>query len=227
MAKKVLAISTSFRKGGNSDRLMDAWIQGAEENGNTIEKIYLSNNKIEKCRGCLACQKIGHCVIKDDMTEILTKMQDAAAQQGFQVIAGVAAVAQHSMLSQYATGRPDKGDESTLEKFSTQILEKLQAGDTTPPNMPGNRPYKKAGGGLVPAASSACKNCGLCVEKCPVGAIDPKNPRITDKSKCIGCMRCVAICPEHARSVNKWMLAAAVLMLKKNCSERKENQLFL
>lgn len=36
MAKKVLAISTSFRKGGNSDRLMDAWIQGAEENDNTI-----------------------------------------------------------------------------------------------------------------------------------------------------------------------------------------------
>ena len=109
-----------------------------------------------------------------EFEDTLVQMQDAAAQQGFQVIAGVAAVAQHSMLPQYATGRPDKGDESTLEKFSTQILEKLQAGDTTPPNMPGNRPYKKAGGGLVPAASSACKNCGLLWKNAQWVPLTPK-----------------------------------------------------
>ena len=37
MSKKVLVISTSPRKGGNSDTLADAFVQGAREAGNTVE----------------------------------------------------------------------------------------------------------------------------------------------------------------------------------------------
>ena len=77
MRKKVIVISTSFRKGGNSDWLADEFARGAAESGNEVEKIYLSDYKIENCRGCWACQKIGHCVIQDDMAEILTKLKSA------------------------------------------------------------------------------------------------------------------------------------------------------
>lgn len=77
MSKKVIVISASFRKGGNSDRLADEFIRGATEGGNEVEKIYLSDKKIENCRGCWACQKIGHCVIQDDMAEFLTKLKGA------------------------------------------------------------------------------------------------------------------------------------------------------
>ena len=40
-------------------------------------------------------------------------------------------------------------------------------------------------------------------------------------------MRCIALCPHKARSVNKALLAASSLKLKKACGGYKENELFL
>lgn len=77
MNKKVLAITTSFRKNSNSERLADAFLEGAKENGNSVEKISVSNKNIGFCKGCLVCQKTGKCVIKDDMYEICEKMKNA------------------------------------------------------------------------------------------------------------------------------------------------------
>lgn len=159
--------------------------------------------------------------------DTLVQMQDFAAKQGFVIVAGIAAVAQHSMLPQYATARPDEKDNAQLADFSVKVLEKLQSDNRITVKLPGNRPYKKAGSGMVPSVNSACTGCGLCAEKCPVGAIDVKNPRVTDKTKCIGCMRCVSICPHNARALNRMMLGAAALVLKKACSDRKDNELYL
>lgn len=39
MSKKVLILSGSPRKGGNSDLLCDEFMRGAEESGNQVEKI--------------------------------------------------------------------------------------------------------------------------------------------------------------------------------------------
>lgn len=57
MRKKVVVVSISFRKGGNSDQFADELIRGAAESGNEAEKIYLSDCKIEHCRGCWVCQE--------------------------------------------------------------------------------------------------------------------------------------------------------------------------
>ena len=46
MAKKVLIISSSPRKGGNSDMLCDEFMKGALETGNEVEKIFLSNSSL-------------------------------------------------------------------------------------------------------------------------------------------------------------------------------------
>jgi multimeric flavodoxin WrbA len=75
MSKNVLILSSSPRKGGNSDMLCDEFFKGAEENGNKVEKIYLTDKKINYCKGCQVCYK-NHvdCVQKDDMKEILDKM---------------------------------------------------------------------------------------------------------------------------------------------------------
>ena len=51
MTKKVLVLSASFRKHGNSDMLCDRFIQGAREAGNEVEKIYVSDMRIGYCRG--------------------------------------------------------------------------------------------------------------------------------------------------------------------------------
>ncbi|WP_294499439.1 4Fe-4S dicluster domain-containing protein [uncultured Gemmiger sp.] len=160
--------------------------------------------------------------------DTLLELSDAAKEQGFCVIAGVAAVAEHSIMHQYAAGRPDAKDQEQLRAFGGQVLAKAQGADCTTPQIPGNRPYKKAGGaGLVPKADRECNGCGLCAEKCPAQAIPVSNPKSTDAGKCISCMRCVAICPQHARKLNSVMVSAAALAIKKACSVYKENELYL
>ena len=74
MSKKILVISTSPRKGGNSDALADEFIRGAQEAGNQVEKVTLYDKNIGFCRGCLTCQSTGRCVIRDDADTIAQKM---------------------------------------------------------------------------------------------------------------------------------------------------------
>ena len=77
MRKNVLILSSSPRKGGNSETLAAAFSKGAQETGNQVETVYLREMHYGFCKGCLACQKTGHCVIKDDAVEIAAKMQNA------------------------------------------------------------------------------------------------------------------------------------------------------
>lgn len=75
--KKVLILSASPRKMGNSDLLCRQFGKGAEEAGHCVEQIYLYDKKIGFCRACYACFRSGQCILKDDMAEILEKMQSA------------------------------------------------------------------------------------------------------------------------------------------------------
>ena len=169
--------------------------------------------------GCTLVCVYGNRAYEDTLVE----MEDAAKECGFRVVAAVAAVAEHSILPQYATGRPDASDEKQLADFAAKIAGK--DGEIT--TLPGNRPYKKSGGaGLVPKPTKDCVKCGLCAEKCPVQAIDPAN-FAADAKKCIGCMRCMKQCPKDVRKVNGLMVSIAGMAIKKACSVRKENELYL
>ncbi|MBP3345422.1 MAG: flavodoxin family protein [Alphaproteobacteria bacterium] len=77
MTKKVLILSASFRKGGNSDTLCDQFAKGAAEAGNMVEKIFINSKNINFCRGCGVCNSTHKCIQKDDMEEILNKMVEA------------------------------------------------------------------------------------------------------------------------------------------------------
>ena len=77
MAKKVLILSASPRRNGNSEILCRQFMNGAEESGNSVEIISLYEKNIGFCRACYACFRNGKCVILDDMAEILAKMQDS------------------------------------------------------------------------------------------------------------------------------------------------------
>ena len=74
MSKQVLVLSTSPRKGGNSDALADEFVRGAREAGHSVEKITLYDKTIGFCKGCLACQSAGRCVIHDDADTIAQAM---------------------------------------------------------------------------------------------------------------------------------------------------------
>lgn len=78
MSKKVLILSGSPRKGGNSDILCDEFLRGAQEAGHEVEKIRVAAKKVAPCSACYYCRDHGGaCVHKDDMAEILQKMIDA------------------------------------------------------------------------------------------------------------------------------------------------------
>ena len=160
--------------------------------------------------------------------DTLVELEDLAQQAGFEVLAAITAVAEHSIARQFATGRPDAQDAAQLAGFAEQVQRKLSAADCSTPAIPGNRPYKKAGGaGMVPKATQACVACGACATGCPVQAISEQDPKLVDKKACISCMRCVTACAQGARTVSPVMLGVVSLMLKKACSERKSCELFL
>jgi multimeric flavodoxin WrbA len=77
MSKKLLILSASPRKAGNSDLLCDQFLRGAEEAGNQAEKIFLRDRKIGYCTGCEVCYNTHQCVQKDDMAQLLDKMVQA------------------------------------------------------------------------------------------------------------------------------------------------------
>lgn len=189
----------------------------------------LAAKRLKKIKGkgipCVLLCVYGNRAYEDTLTE----MEDLAKECGFNVIAAVIAIAEHSIMHQYAAGRPDVADEKNLKEIGAKIAEKLSKPlDGKEFTIPGNRPYKKAGGvGLVPKAGAACVNCGLCAAQCPAGAIDKDNLKTADKDKCISCMRCVVKCPQDARKVNSTMVAAASLAIKKACSVRKECEYYL
>lgn len=77
MTKKILILSTSPRKNGNSDALAEQFAAGARDAGHEVEKICLHDKVINFCKGCLACQKTQRCVVHDDADAIVQKMRNA------------------------------------------------------------------------------------------------------------------------------------------------------
>lgn len=76
--KKVLILSGSPRKNGNSDLLSEEFKRGVEASGNQVEKIRVAEKNVGYCHACYYCRDHGgECAIKDDMAEILQKMIDA------------------------------------------------------------------------------------------------------------------------------------------------------
>ena len=75
MAKKVLILSSSPRRGGNSDLLCDRFMEGAREAGLKVEKVFLKDLKINYCMGCNRCYNGEHpCPQQDDAAGVLEKM---------------------------------------------------------------------------------------------------------------------------------------------------------
>lgn len=73
--KKVLILSSSPRRKGNSDTLCDRFAEGAREAGHEVEKIFLADKTIRFCTGCSLCSMYGKpCPQQDDAAQIVERM---------------------------------------------------------------------------------------------------------------------------------------------------------
>lgn len=161
--------------------------------------------------------------------DTLLELKNEAISCGYTVGAAVAAVAEHSVMRQFAKGRPDAQDEADLRQFSKEIADLIAHRENAKEfSVPGNPTYIEYKGiPFKPNAGRSCTKCGLCAQKCPVGAIPLSDPSSLNKAKCIVCMRCVDVCPHGSRKLNKAILFVVSRMSKKKFTPRKPNELYM
>jgi multimeric flavodoxin WrbA len=70
----VLGISGSPRRHGNTETLLDAFLDGAREAGGSVEKVLLKGMAYNPCQGCNACHKTGACIIEDPLIPLFDRM---------------------------------------------------------------------------------------------------------------------------------------------------------
>jgi len=67
---RITAIYGSPRKDGNTDLLLQAFLNGAREAGGVPHEIFLRDLKFSPCIDCGGCTATGVCVLRDSMDEV-------------------------------------------------------------------------------------------------------------------------------------------------------------
>lgn len=62
----VIGLMGSPRRHGNTEQLLDRFLEGAADAGGNVEKVLLSKLAYSSCKGCNACHKTGNCIMDDD-----------------------------------------------------------------------------------------------------------------------------------------------------------------
>lgn len=205
----------------------DICIVGVPSYGGRVPQIALERMKDFKGNNAKAVLVVsyGNRAYEDTVRELAECMEN----KGFCCIAAITAIAEHSIMHQFATGRPDEADKKELVQFSGKILEKMKSNSAyNELKLPGNYPYREYKGlPLKPKTGKACTKCGLCARVCPVGAISLKDPKKTDANLCISCMRCISVCPSKARKINPLLVKVASKKMEAVCEKKKDNELFI
>ncbi|MGI6765606.1 MAG: 4Fe-4S binding protein [Lentihominibacter sp.] len=153
---------------------------------------------------------------------VQTHMKEMFKGRGFIPVASGSFIGEHSFTHEgleLAAGRPDEEDLAMAREFGGKIYDAVSSGirevslpKETLPLMSRVLPEGSAARFTkVPAVDkNLCTSCGMCVYKCPSGAIDRTTYEI-DEEKCIRCFACVRVCAVKARKVS---LKNAVLVKK-------------
>jgi len=79
MEIKVLGISGSPHRHGNTETLLDSFLAGAKSAGASVEKVVLKDLDYVPCQGCNACHKTGECIVQDDAITLFDKILEMDA----------------------------------------------------------------------------------------------------------------------------------------------------
>ena len=166
--------------------------------------------------------------------DALIELKDIIEELGFKAVAGSAFIGQHSFDSEetpIATGRPDSGDISKAMDFGAKVMEKIKGmGEIPDLEVPGNRPYRKGGGGDPRSPETdpdSCILCGMCARVCPTGCVEVTDIVETHKEKCTACTACVQNCPTGARHWEHEGILGAAKWLSTEHGARREPEVFL
>lgn len=161
--------------------------------------------------------------------DALLELTNVVQEQGYEVTAAAALVAQHSMVPEVGQGRPDENDKRQIRSFAQKVLAKIAEEDHSPVSVPGNYPYKPEMAIVAtPLSLPACTHCGSCVDACPTQAIRLEDETVvTEKDRCTLCMACTAVCPEQARILPPPLAEKLQQMLESFKTVRNGNDFFL
>jgi ferredoxin len=169
--------------------------------------------------------------------DALVELGDLVTGTGCVVIAGGAFLGEHSYSTPeqpIAVGRPDEKDREKAVEFGRQIMELFESiskpDDVTPPDLPGNRPYRKmVNHPKAPPETDTdlCNLCGICVSRCPTGAITLHGDLETTAADCILCCACIKACPQQARALTDPHMKRITAWVSKKAAKRKEPETFI
>ena len=74
---KILIITGSPRKNGNSNFLVDNFIKGAQEKGHQIFRFDSAFKKVHPCIACNKCGMNGDCIFNDDFNYVRENLVDS------------------------------------------------------------------------------------------------------------------------------------------------------
>ena len=205
----------------------DICIIGVPSYGGRVPAIALERMKNIKGNNAKAVLVVSYGNRHYDDT--VRELADFAVSKEFCCVAAITAIAEHSIMHQFAAGRPDAKDQEELRKFAKKILDKITHLESCKElELLGNYPYREYNGvSFKPEVQKECAGCGICAKECPTGAISVMEPEKTNIEKCISCMRCIKVCPNKARKLNPVMLEAVSSKMKEVCEKTKNNELFL
>lgn len=139
--------------------------------------------------------------------DTIIELADMMVKSGLEPVACAGFIGEHSYANEHwriANGRPNVEDLQIARSFGQQIMDKLEGPDALKTgianlNLPGKVPTEPAlcMPPMATETTEGCTGCNICVEVCPVGAIDEN--LICDGVSCIKCFACIKSCPEHAR----------------------------
>lgn len=162
-----------------------------------------------------------------DYEDTLLELKDICSKAGFLTISGGAFIARHSIFPQIAKDRPDKNDLEAAGDFGKKSFDLWLNKTGFDLKVKGHYPYREINViPLIPQGNSKCNHCGICVDICPVSAIEEDTPYKADLSKCISCTRCIYFCPQGARSFEENIYKNISEKFSANFSGRKEIELF-